>query len=311
MRSALFAILIAICSLLAVVESASAKAACTVFGPTTPLAELERALLKIIDSKELLYVTKLHRTLEIYYDTQKMTLLNEDRFIRFQAREKLGRVKSIAVNQQEKLIQKKSKFIMEAQIEAKDGTVMTAPLRQYQNASSHLGKHPLLGMIERDNQEEAVIFLQENGIAVPQALKAMLHVSSTDIYVGIYGKKDKILRGVINIISYYDTKTGDIVVTRCIFDDSIPLINEIAVELGEQFGGRSGLDSQGRIANEYTILYHQMAQDDPFFDYKIRYPSVFNLGQAGLYFLCGLGVIGLLFGKRFFQDTRFEKGTGI
>ncbi|WP_031485099.1 hypothetical protein [Maridesulfovibrio frigidus] len=301
-KKVLFGIMVASCVLVASLEEVSADPNCLAFGPEVSLEELESSLIKGIESKGCLYVTKLHRILEIYYDTPNLFLLNDNRFVRFQAREKLGRVKSISINQQERLVRKKRKYIMEAQMMDKGGVITSSPLHQYRSASSQIGKHPLLGMIARNMQVEAVSFLKENGIDTPLALKGMMHVSNTSLYIGIYGEDDKVLKGIMNFVSFYDTKTGDHILTRVLFDDGNEVINSLAENLAVEYGAESGLNEQGEVMSDYTLLYRQMSKMDWFFDYRMRYPSVFNLGRASLFFLCGLGIIGVLFGKRFFRN---------
>ncbi len=305
MKSILVVIIIAICTFLGASQEARAKANCIVIGPETSLKELEEALSADSRFSEYLFVTEVQRTLEIYYDTPNLLLLNDNRFIRFQSREKLGQVKQISINHEEFTFRKKSKYSRDAQIMAKDGTLMVASLRQYRNASSQVGKHPLLGMIKRDDQEAALTFLKENGLPFPLALKGMMHVSNTDLYIGVYGKDDKKLRGVINLIASYDTESGDHIMTSCLFDDDITSINTMMKELEKQFGAQSGVNAQGEVITTYGLLYRQMAKADRFFDYRMRYPSVFNLGQASILFLCGLGLIGIMFGKRFFKQGGF------
>ncbi len=309
-KKVLFGMLLALYILLSSHTETFAETNNFIFGPNVSLEELESTLLFEIKSKDYLYVTKMHRTLETYYDIPQLSLLSENRFIRYQAREKIGRIKKIAINHQERLIQKKSKYIMEAQMMAKDGTTVSSPLRQYKNASSQIGKHPLLGMIERDGQEAAIKFLKENGIDTPLALKGMMHVSNIDLFIGVYGNDDKRLMGIMNLVAFYNTKTGDHIMTRLLLEDGDERVGQLVEKIGHQFKAETGLTKDDEVICDYALLYNQMAKTDRFFSYRLRYPSVFNLGHASVLFIGGLGLIGIFFGKRFFQDKEVMRTDG-
>jgi hypothetical protein len=236
---------------------------------------------------------KKENSIEVYFDTPTLTLSTQNKFIKYQIKslQHPWESKASAPNKTKQKSYQESILYL-----TKENTLLTYPIKHYHTLKSLQEKHPLLSLIKRENREDFLKKLKENGIKHPLNLKYIIKLETSINHYKLHNSRQDKLSILVNIVNIEKNLTTIEIKT---FGKEK---NNKLIKLNRE------LNLTEIKTNPYIFHLNRVKRDNFYFTIKVKYPYLFRLFNTvfiSLFLVLFFYIFSTLFFTIFFKKTSY------